>query len=257
MEVLFEKKGFVGIVTLNRPHVHHALSLSLLQSLNEIIDEINRANDIRVVVITSSGEKAFCAGADLKERAMMNEEEVRQAVAFIRETINKIEQIPIPVIGVANGSAYGGGLELVLACDIRIACENIQIGLTETSLGIIPGAGGTQRLSRIIGVSRAKELIFTARKISTRQAYEYGIFQYVWSREDVKQKTMILCEEIVKNAPLSVRAAKFAIDKGYDTSSEHGLLIEQLAYESILYTEDRKEGLAAFKEKRTPIYKGV
>lgn len=257
-DITFHKvRENVGIITLNRPHVHHALSLSLLKQFQQIILDIKEDIAIRVVVITGSGEKSFCAGADLKERATMTEDEARKAVTLIRDTINMVEQLPMPVIAALNGSAFGGGLELALACDIRIGCEDIQLGLTETALGIIPGAGGTQRLPRLIGSSRAKELIYTAKRMNAQEAYTYGILQHVYRRESFTANVYDLCEQIEKNAPLSLRAAKFAIDKGVEVKLEHALYVEQLAYERIIKTQDRLEGLLAFKEKRNPQYKGV
>jgi methylglutaconyl-CoA hydratase len=152
----------VAILTLNRPEAANALSLTMLNEIREIQQQLKFNRNVRCVIVTGAGEKAFCAGADLKERAQMNETEVRQTVSLIRETIHAFEQLPQPVICAMNGAAFGGGLELALACDIRIAADTAKMGLTETSLGIIPGAGGTQRLPRLIGTGRAKELIYTA-----------------------------------------------------------------------------------------------
>lgn len=247
-----------GIVTLslNRPDAANALSAQLLYELKQALYEIKYNPAVRVVIITGVGEKAFCAGADLKERANMEPNEVRKTVNLIRLVVNNIEALPQPVIAAVNGVALGGGTELALACDIRIASDNAKFGLTETSLGIIPGAGGTQRLPRLIGKGRAKELIYTARRIDTKEAEAIGLVEYVVSSNYLMDKAFELAKQIAKNAPIAVKQAKLAIDKGFDTDLNTGLAIEQSAYEITIPTKDRLEGLQAFKEKRPPIYKG-
>jgi methylglutaconyl-CoA hydratase len=246
----------IAIITLNRPEAANALSTALLNDLAQLLRDLAFERDVRVVIFTGAGEKVFCAGADLKERAGMNETEVRQTVALIRETINQIEQLPQPVICALNGSAFGGGLELALACDIRIAADTAQLGLTETSLGIIPGAGGTQRLPRLIGKGKAKELIFTAKRITAKEAEQIGLVEYAVPREQLMEKAMEIAEQIVANAPIALTQAKIAINRGLDVDLATGLRIEQMAYDITIPTKDRLEGLQAFKEKRKPVYKG-
>jgi methylglutaconyl-CoA hydratase len=246
----------IAIITLNRPESANALSTALLNELAHLLHNLAFRRDVRVVIFTGAGEKVFCAGADLKERAGMNETEVRKTVALIRETINQIEQLPQPVICALNGSAFGGGLELALACDIRIAADTAQLGLTETSLGIIPGAGGTQRLPRLIGKGKAKELIFTAKRITAKEAEQIGLVEYVVPQEQLMEKAMEIAEQIVVNAPIAVMQAKIAINRGLDVDLATGLRIEQMAYDITIPTKDRLEGLQAFKEKRKPVYKG-
>jgi|UniRef100_C5D2D5 methylglutaconyl-CoA hydratase len=246
----------IAIITLNRPESANALSTALLYELSHLLYDLAFRRDVRVVIFTGAGEKVFCAGADLKERAGMNETEVRKTVALIRETINQIEQLPQPVICALNGSAFGGGLELALACDIRVAADTAQLGLTETSLGIIPGAGGTQRLPRLIGKGKAKELIFTAKRITAKEAEQIGLVEYVVPREQLMEKAMEIAEQIVVNAPIAVMQAKIAINRGLDVDLATGLRIEQMAYDITIPTKDRLEGLQAFKEKRKPVYKG-
>jgi methylglutaconyl-CoA hydratase len=246
----------IAIITLNRPEAANALSTALLNDLAQLLRDLAFERDVRVVIFTGAGEKVFCAGADLKERAGMNESEVRQTVALIRETINQIEQLPQPVICALNGSAFGGGLELALACDIRIAADTAQLGLTETSLGIIPGAGGTQRLPRLIGKGKAKELIFTAKRITAKEAEQIGLVEYAVPREQLMEKAMEIAEQIVANAPIALTQAKIAINRGLDVDLATGLRIEQMAYDITIPTKDRLEGLQAFKEKRKPVYKG-
>lgn len=246
----------IGIITLNRPDAANAMSIQLLNELNACLQNIARNRDIRVVLITGSGDKAFCAGADLKERKGMNEQQVRETVRLIGSTINQVEALPQPVIAVMNGVAFGGGLELALACDIRLVSKNAKMGLTEVSLGIIPGAGGTQRLPRIIGLGKAKELIYTARRISAEEALEMNLVNAVYDSESLLEKALELASEIVKNAPLSLIQAKIAINKGTEVDLTTGLKIEELAYNELLNTEDRLEGLKAFQEKRQPQYVG-
>lgn len=255
--VLFStlNKG-VAVLTLNRPEAANALSLNMLHELFAIQKELKFNRNIRCVIVTGAGEKAFCAGADLKERAQMNETEVRQTVSLIRETINEFEQLPQPVICAINGGAFGGGLELALACDIRIAADTAKMGLTETSLAIIPGAGGTQRLPRLIGKGRAKELIFTAKRISAFEAEKFGLVEYVVPQEQLFDQAVQMAYEIVKNAPIAVSQAKIAINRGLEVDLNSGLKLEQMAYEITIPTKDRLEGLKAFKEKRKPVYKG-
>jgi methylglutaconyl-CoA hydratase len=246
----------IAIITLNRPESANALSTALLYELSHLLYDLAFRRDVRVVIFTGAGEKVFCAGADLKERAGMNETEVRKTVTLIRETINQIEQLPQPVICALNGFAFGGGLELALACDIRVAADTAQLGLTETSLGIIPGAGGTQRLPRLIGKGKAKELIFTAKRITAKEAEQIGLVEYVVPREQLMEKAMEIAEQIVVNAPIAVMQAKIAINRGLDVDLATGLRIEQMAYDITIPTKDRLEGLQAFKEKRKPVYKG-
>lgn len=256
-QVIFEvtDEGIAKIL-LNRPEAANAMSVQMLYQLHEAIQEIKYDPNVRCVIVTGAGEKVFCAGADLRERATMNPIEVKKTVSLIRGNINDLEQLPQPVIATLNGSAFGGGLELALACDIRIAASHIKVGLTETSLAIIPGAGGTQRLPRLIGKGKAKELIYTARRIDAQEAEKIGLVEHVVPYEELEEKAMSIANEIAKNGPLAVQQAKFAIDKGLDVDLQTGLSIEQKAYEVIIPTKDRLEGLAAFKEKRPPVYRG-
>jgi len=253
--VRWEHREKIAIIILNRPEAANALSKQLLSELKQLLQTIKGQNDIQTVIITGSGP-FFCAGADLKERKGMDEEEVKQAVQQIRSTINEVENIPQPTIAAINGAAMGGGLELALACDIRIAAQDAKLGLTETSLGIIPGAGGTQRLPRLIGKGRAKELIFAARKISGAEAETLGLVEYAVEAERVLEKAFELAKEFVDNAPLSLRQAKIAVNKGMETDIMTGLKIEELAYNALLNSSDRIEGLKAFQEKRQPRYTG-
>lgn len=246
----------ITLITLNRPEAANALSIQMLSELREAIVACKFDPSVRCVLITGAGEKIFCAGADLKERAGMDLSQVRKTVSLIRESINELEALPQPVIAALNGVALGGGMELALACDIRIASETAKFGLTETSLGIIPGAGGTQRLPRLVGKGRAKELIFTARRVDAREAREIGLIEYVTPADALLDKALSIANQIVLNAPLAIAQAKFSIDKGMNVDLSTGLSIEQNAYELTIPTKDRLEGIQAFKEKRPPVFIG-
>ncbi|RAL26001.1 enoyl-CoA hydratase [Thermoflavimicrobium daqui] len=255
-QIQWEREEGISIITLSRPEVYHALNYSSLKELEQIITELKYDRNTRVVIVTGTGEKAFCVGADLKERRTFNEEQVRRYIFQIRETFSSLERLPQPVIAAINGMALGGGMELALACDIRIAGSHVVLGLTETSLGIIPGAGGTQRLSRIVGKAKAKELIFTAQKISAKHAFEIGLLNEVVKPGEELAQAKKMADLIKQNAPLAVAQAKFAIDQGMETDLTTGLALETKAYETLIPTKDRLEGLQAFKEKRKPCYKG-
>lgn len=245
-----------AVLTLRRPEAANALSIELLHTLAKGIEALASQKDVRCVVLTGEGNKTFCAGADLKERAQMTLQETKDVVALIGSVVNQLEDMPQPTLAVLNGSAFGGGLELALACDLRLAADHIKIGLTETSLGVIPGAGGTQRLPRIIGTAKAKELIFTARKIHAAEALSIGLVEHVVPFPRMQKKTSEITDAICRNAPIAVRQAKAAVTNGADAGLQAGLIIEKQAYEATLFTEDRLEGLNAFREKRPPVYKG-
>jgi len=254
--VQYEKRGHIGLLVLNRQEAANALSRDMLQQLQERLIQIRQDEECRVVILTGEGEKAFCAGADLKERLQMTVEEGKETVALIGETFQMVEQLPQPVIAALNGSAFGGGLELALACDLRIGHKEVKVGLTEVSLGIIPGAGGTQRLPRLIGVSKAKWLIYSAQRIDAEKAMVLGLLDAVVEWEELMPTAIHLAQAMAKQAPLAVQQAKRAINLGMQVSIENGLHIESLAYEKLFYTEDRLEGLRAFQEKREPQFKG-
>lgn len=249
-------ENHLAVITLNRPEQLNCFDYESLVQLQEIVKELKFNKGVRSVIVTGTGEKAFSAGADLKERATLTENQVLRNVNTIREVFSMIEELPQPTIAAINGYALGGGLELALACDFRIAVKEAKTGLTEVSWGIIPGAGGTQRLSRLIGASKAKELIFTARKIDAEEAFELGIVNKVVERSQLMAAAVELAEEIMKNAPLAVTQAKYAIQHGSNVDLKTGLSIESKAYEVIIPTKDRVEALIAFKEKRAPNFKG-
>jgi len=254
--VLSQRDGGVCTLTLNRPQAMNSLSLELLDAMHAALDEVTFDPAVSCVVVTGAGEKAFCAGADLKERAGMDETQVRRCLAKIRGMMDKVESLPMPTIAAVNGAALGGGTELALACDLRVVVETATMGLTETSLAIIPGGGGTQRLPRIVGRARAKELIFTARRIDAAEALAIGLATRVAPAGGLQEMVSALAGSIAKNGPIALRAAKRAIDRGMEMDLSSGLVLESTCYEMTIPTEDRLEGLAAFREKRKPVYRG-
>ena len=243
---------------LNRPKAN-AMGYEFVYTLQKKIDEINNSTDTRCVVVTSYSNKVFSAGADLKERATLTIQQTEEFVTLLRNTMNDLSTVKVPVIVAIEGVAVGGGLELALAGDIRIAGSNATIGLPETSLGIIPGAGGTQRLPRLTGISlgRAKQLIWTGRKITAEEAYQYGIVEEVVPAGTATDHAIELGKQIAKNGPIAIQASKEAIMKGLECPTMiEALEIERQCYAKTLPTKDRLEGLAAFKEGRPPKYKG-
>ncbi|MFI8713977.1 enoyl-CoA hydratase-related protein [Brevibacillus brevis] len=255
--VRFEREGHIGLITLNRPDELNALNYDTLERLGSLIEQVRLdAKEIRVVIVKAEG-RAFSAGADLKERRTLTEQQVRRNVRKIRDVFTALERLPQPTIAMINGFAFGGGFELALACDFRYAVADAKMGLTEVSLGIIPGAGGTQRLSRLIGPSKAKELILTARRIQAQEAYHIGFVNAVAKdTEELRELAIGLANEILANAPLAVYQAKSAIDRGSSVDLQTGLDIETMCYEVIIPTTDRLEALEAFREKRKPVFKG-
>ncbi len=254
--LLAEEKDGIAVLTLNRPQVMNSFSVALLDSLKEQVDALKFDNNVRVVIITGAGRKAFCAGADLKERTTFDELQVKEFIFTIRNLFTSIEYLNKPVIAAINGVALGGGTELALACDIRIAAMNASMGLTETRLAIIPGAGGTQRLPRLIGRGKAKELIFTGRRVDAREALEIGLVNQICDPESLLEECQKMAAMICETGPIAIEQAKYAINYGLETDLHTGLGIESNAYWVTIPTEDRLEGLAAFQEKRKPVYKG-
>jgi enoyl-CoA hydratase/carnithine racemase len=254
--LLMEKNEQVAIITLNRPSVMNSLNFSMLNALDQAIAELRFDSQIRVAIITGAGEKAFCAGADLKERATLTPVEVKRFIFTIRNLFTAIESLNKPVIAAVNGIALGGGTELALACDIRMVSQNATMGLTETRLAIIPGAGGTQRLPRLVGRGKAKELIFTGRRVAADEALAIGLVNDVCAPDQLLARCNAMAAMICETGPVAIEQAKYAINHGLETDLHTGLAIESNAYWVTIPTQDRLEGLAAFREKRKPVYKG-
>lgn len=243
-----------AVLTLARPPVN-ALGRRLVEDLGAALAALEADATLRALIVAAEG-KAFCAGADLKERVSMSEEDVRAWVPFLGAAFTRLAAMPVPTIAVLQGIAAGGGVELALACDFRIAEPSATLGLRETALAIIPGAGGTQRLTRLIGPARAKRWIFTARMHSAQEALAEGVVDAVVDAGQGMVAARALAREIAANGPLAVRAAKRAIDGGAGLPMDQALAVELRAYESIIPTEDRREAIKAFAEKRPPAFKG-
>jgi enoyl-CoA hydratase/carnithine racemase len=256
--LLKEVRDGIVLLTINRPQALNCFDMALLESFGRTIAGIAFDKEVKVVVITGStdGKNAFSTGADLKERAGMSPDQVRLYIQTIRNLFSAVEELPKPVIAAVNGYAFGGGLELALACDIRLASTNAVVGLTETSLAIIPGAGGTQRLPRVVGIARAKEMIFRARRITAAEGHEIGLFLEVVDSELLLDRAFEIAREIAANGPVALAQAKYAVNKGMEVSLPVGLAIESNAYAVTIPTKDRTEGLTAFREKRKPVYTG-
>jgi enoyl-CoA hydratase/carnithine racemase len=256
MTVRVERQGPLAWVKIDRPEAMNALSGPVLTGLEDATAELAADAGVRLIAYTGAGERAFCAGADLKERRGMSEAETRARIELINRCFDAIARVPKLTVAALNGSAFGGGLELALACDLRVAVESAELGLTEVRLGIMPGAGGTQRLARALGGARAKELILLGRRVGAARARELGLVTEVVAAGGLAAAVTRLAAEVEGCAPLSVACAKKAIDRGLDVPIEEGLAIERQCYEGTLGTEDRLEGLRAFAEKRPPRYQG-
>eukprot|EP00249_Psilotum_nudum_P004099 c17637_g1_i1 orf=615-1640(+) len=243
-------------VTLSRPEFRNAIGVDMLTHFQHIFEKVKNDTSARVMLICSSVPGVFCAGADLKERRRMGALEIKKFVTSLRRTFLDLEALSIPTIAVVEGAALGGGLELALSCDLRICGDQAVFGLPETSLAIIPGAGGTQRLPRLIGRSRAKELIFTSRRVDANIAESIGLVNHCVSSGNAYRKALDIAQEIMQQGPLAVRMAKVAIDRGIDLEAGSTVFLEEACYAEVLHSKDRLEGLAAFAEKRKPAYCG-
>jgi len=255
--VRVEQQGGIAIWTIDRADRANALSRATLLAFGKLAREAAANPSIRAIVVTGSGDKAFCAGADLKERQGMSENDVRVQVGLYRTELGPLDRSPKPVIAALNGAALGGGLELALCCDLRVAAAHAQLGLPETSLGIIPGAGGTQRLPRIVGEARAKEMILLARRLTADEALAWGLVNRVTpAGKSVVEDVLEWIRPIAEGAPIAQGAALEAIDRSFDVTLELGLELERVSYDRTIVSEDRREALAAFAEKRKPRFQG-
>jgi methylglutaconyl-CoA hydratase len=252
-----ERRATVAVVTLDRADRMNAMNRQMVLELGRIGRELSKDPSIRAVVLTGAGNQAFCAGADLKERRGMSDEDVREQLRSYRTELAWIEPFPAPVVAALNGVALGGGLELALLCDLRVAAEHALLGLPETTLGIIPGAGGTQRLPHLVGEARAKELILLGKRITAAHALAIGLVNRVARPgTNVVDDTVEWIRPIIEGAPLAQHAALRAIDAARSLDLDAGLSRETELYEDCLASEDRKEALLAFAEKRAPVFKG-
>lgn len=247
--VTYEQEGFVGVVTINRPKALNALNSGVLEELEATFDQVD-LETTRVIILTGAGTKSFVAGADIAEMSTLTKEEGEAFGKKGNDVFRKIETFPLPVIAAVNGFALGGGCEISMSCDIRICSENAVFGQPEVGLGITPGFGGTQRLARIIGVGKAKEMIYSASNIKAEEAYRIGLVNAVYSQEELMDMAKKLANKIARNAPIAVRACKSAMNEGLDVDMDKAVVVEEKAFGSCFETEDQVEGMKAFLEKR-------
>jgi len=256
MELTTERKGAIEIWTIQGELRRNSLTMALLRELKARVEAAAGDRSVRAVVLTGAGDRAFCAGADLKERARMTPDEVHGFHAVVRDAFRGIERAPQPFVAALNGAALGGGLELALACDLRVAAEGVEMGFPEVGLGIIPGAGGTQRLPRLVGVAHAKDLILTARRVGAAEALAIGLVSRIAPAARLMTEALALAALVARNAPISLRQAKRAIDGGFHLPLEEALALENHLYQDCLGSKDRVEALRAFAEKRPPVFTG-
>lgn len=253
--LMYEKKENIGLLTINRPEKMNAISQELTAELSLFLDEIENDDELRVIVITGAGDKAFMAGADINELVDRDARLGRRVSRERQEIFSRIENLHVPVIAAVNGYALGAGLELALACSIRICSEMAQFGAPEVKLGIIPGDGGTQRLPRLVGQGKAMEMIITGDFIDAQEAYRIGLVNKVFPPEKLKEEAMELAKKIASRPPLAVRYAKEAVNRSQEGSAS-GFALESYLHALSCTTEDKKEGVSAFLEKRKGKFKG-
>ncbi|HWR45710.1 enoyl-CoA hydratase-related protein [Sporomusa sp.] len=254
--LIYEATNGIGIITINRPKALNALNLATLTELNHLVDHIANDNSIRVVIVTGSGEKAFVAGADITEMQNLSAIEGRAFGTFGQAVFNKLENLPQPVIAAINGFALGGGCELTLACDIRIAADNAKFGQPEVSLGIPAGFGGTQRLPRLVGKGQAQELLLTGDIIDAAEAYRIGLVNKVVPPGELLPAARAMAEKILGRAQVAVTLSKAAVNRGLDAPLGVGLAYEAEVFGLCFATADQKEGMKAFSEKRKANFSG-
>ncbi len=255
--LLFSKEGGIGTVTINRPEVLNALSQSVYTELYGLFKEIEKDGDVGVVILTGSGEKAFVAGADIAAMQPMNSIDVEGFIDIARNAFDQVYSLKKPVIAAINGFALGGGCELAMCCDLRIASENARFGQPEIALGIIPGGGGTQRLTRLIGECRAKELIYTGDIIDAHTAFEFGLINKIVPAGDLLAEANALARKMLNKSGVILSYAKKAINSATNVDLSSGLDLEAEYFALCFATRDQKEGMSAFLEKRKPVFEGL
>jgi enoyl-CoA hydratase len=254
--IIYEKNEGVATITLNRPEALNAFSKGLVEEIMRALEDVRNDEKVHVVVLTGAGEKAFSAGADIKAMAGMTALKARELSLMGEKLCLSFENLEKPVIAGLNGYALGGGLEVAMSCDIRIASETARMGQTEVNIGLIPGWGGTQRLTRLIGSAKAKELVFTGRIIDAKTAEQLGIVNMVVPADKFRETVRQFASELASKAPVAVRIAKALINKGADISLDSAIALERKGFGVVASTEDLKEGVSAFAEKRKPVFKG-
>ena len=254
--VLYEKKGTIAYVTLNRPKVLNALNGKTWEELQAAFEAVRDDAEVRGVILTGAGDKAFIAGADISELAHLTAVEAEKSSSYGQEALNLVENLGKPVIAAINGFALGGGCETAMACTIRIAVENAKFGQPEVKLGVLPGGGGTQRLPRLVGKGRALQLILTGEMISAQEAYRIGLVNEVVPAVNLITRSEAILKQIFSNAPIAIKYSLKAVNKGLETSQDEGLALEASFFGLCAGTEDKKEGTQAFLQKRAPQFQG-
>jgi len=254
--ILYEKEESVATITLNRPDALNAFSKEVIEELLEAIETAKKDENIRVLVLTGAGEKAFSAGADIKSMVGMTPLKARELSLMGEKLCITLENLDKPVIAAINGYALGGGLEVAMSCDLRIASETARMGQTEINIGLIPGWGGTQRLTRLIGSTKAKELVFTGKIIDAKTAEQLGILNMVVPSDRFRETVHQFAADLTTKAPVAIKVAKALIHRGADMSLESALELERNGFSAVASTEDLKEGVSAFTTKRKPDFKG-
>ena len=254
--IIYEKSEGIATITLNRPEALNAFSKEVVEEILQALEDIRRDENVRVVILTGAGEKAFSAGADIKAMIGINPLKARELSLMGEKLCVSFENLEKPVIAALNGYALGGGMEVAMSCDIRIASENVRMGQTEINIGLIPGWGGTQRLTRLVGRGKAKELVFTGRMIDARTAEQLGIVNMIVPADKFRETVRQFALELAAKAPVALKIAKALIDKGADIGLESALALEREGFGVVASTEDLQEGVKAFTEKRKPAFKG-
>lgn len=253
--LILTKENYIAIITINNPKTLNALNTSVLKDLDKVFDDLREENDLRAVILTGAG-RSFVAGADISEMAEMNEEQGKEFGKFGSDIFRKIETFPKPVIAAVNGFALGGGCELAMACDFRIASEDAKLGQPEVGLGITPGFSGTLRLPRLVGMGMAKELIYSGNVVNAKEALRIGLVNRVFPTEDLMAATLKIAEMIAKRAPIAVEYSKKVLDKSIDIDIDKGIALENDYFGKCFSTEDQKDGMRAFVAKGKVEYKG-
>lgn len=253
--IKLEVKDNIAYLTIDQPKSLNALNSDVLEELTDAVDSIAKNDEVKVVILTGAGEKAFVAGANIKQMSTLNAIEGREFSDLGNTAFEKLANLPQPTIAAVNGFALGGGCELAISCDIRLASDNAVFGQPEVGLGITPGFGGTQRLARLIPVGIAKELIYTARNVKAEEAKEIGLVNHVYPQDQLMEEAEKLAKTILSKGQLAVQKSKKAIDVGLDSSLQRGLDLEREVFGILFSTEDQKEGMKAFIEKRKPEFK--
>jgi methylglutaconyl-CoA hydratase len=256
LEYLDGENSGIAVLSINRPSTRNALSWKLVEDLQAAVDEVGEEKTVRCLILTSQVQNVFCAGADLKERTQMSEERVLSYLKKLNKLVATLEELSIPVIAAVEGAALGGGLEMILGCDMRVGTTSSTFGLPETRLGVIPGGGGTVRLGRLVGWGRARHIILTGGRVGGRQAEQWGLLNICVDDGAAYNKALEMAREVARGAPLAVRMAKIALRSAETLEKGKALETERVCYEKILPSWDRREGLRAWAERRNPVFRG-